>query len=487
MVVFSIGVLPACGSSNGGRNCPAEGSELNGTGGLSGSGLGGEGGVATGGKTANHTGGSGTNIQASGGSSVGGVTGVAGHSAETCIAGTTGTEPCGGSAGASSYGGATSVAGTGGSSGVGGSIAIVCTEGTGDCDGLAQNGCETNIANTSQHCGYCRHDCEGGVCVAGTCQPVVLEDVGMPSSGLAVGADFIYWSTQPVDNSTGAPSETEIHRCQTNGCNSGPTLFADQFKWSAVERWENSLSLAADGRDVYWIDGATSVTYGEENRLLRCPTQGCSVSGPEIVATVEYGGRVGLSPNYIIWRDFNGDQVWAKNRNGGTPISVAVNQSNEGVIVADAEHLYWATNGQIRRCPLGVSCDDWAIEVLFESPGTIGSIIQLVLVDGALYWVVSGRFGESILAMTLNDGSAPRELKSGLNNPIIHVANGHLFWAEASKAAPYTTSLWGCALPNCTNAKALVTNEAYPVPQLTGDSNRLFWIANTQIRKLVLP
>ncbi|MBL8949600.1 MAG: hypothetical protein JNK82_02410 [Myxococcaceae bacterium] len=43
-----------------------------------------------------------------------------------------------------------------------------CVPGFGDCDGFAENGCETNVRTDSRHCGACGTVC-AGACIAGRC------------------------------------------------------------------------------------------------------------------------------------------------------------------------------------------------------------------------------------------------------------------------------------------------------------------------------
>lgn len=46
----------------------------------------------------------------------------------------------------------------------------MCNAGFGDCDGMAANGCETNLNTSSANCGACRAPCASGRgCVMGTC------------------------------------------------------------------------------------------------------------------------------------------------------------------------------------------------------------------------------------------------------------------------------------------------------------------------------
>jgi hypothetical protein len=77
-------------------------------------------------------------------------------------------------------------------------------------DGAPVNGCGDTQASPS-NCGACGHDCEGGGCVQGVCQPVVLEgDESFPST-LAVDGVKVYWVNQ-TDADYGKPPKSAIVR-----------------------------------------------------------------------------------------------------------------------------------------------------------------------------------------------------------------------------------------------------------------------------------
>lgn len=52
---------------------------------------------------------------------------------------------------------------------VAGACTLDCPPGSGDCDGNAANGCETNTNASGAHCGSCGLDCMGSPCVQGAC------------------------------------------------------------------------------------------------------------------------------------------------------------------------------------------------------------------------------------------------------------------------------------------------------------------------------
>jgi len=69
-----------------------------------------------------------------------------------------------GGAGSSSAAGtsSSSAAGPSSSSASAGSGGPMCPDDFADCDGKAENGCETDLATDKRNCGVCNHKCMGG-------------------------------------------------------------------------------------------------------------------------------------------------------------------------------------------------------------------------------------------------------------------------------------------------------------------------------------
>jgi hypothetical protein len=63
--------------------------------------------------------------------------------------------------------------------------------------------CSTDVKSDPKHCGRCDHDCLGGACVEGACQPVIL--AGGQARAVLVGVDatHVYWeATAAIDGGT---------------------------------------------------------------------------------------------------------------------------------------------------------------------------------------------------------------------------------------------------------------------------------------------
>jgi len=67
-----------------------------------------------------------------------------------------------------------------------------CNTGFGNCDDQEDNGCETSTSNDAKNCGACGHDCLGGTCHDGSCQPVIIAAAQPLASSLTVDDENVY-------------------------------------------------------------------------------------------------------------------------------------------------------------------------------------------------------------------------------------------------------------------------------------------------------
>jgi len=67
-----------------------------------------------------------------------------------------------------------------------------------DAPGVTEAGCSADLQSDAKHCGSCGHDCMGGECKAGACQPVLLAgSEGALPLQIAVIKDEVFWIQGP--------------------------------------------------------------------------------------------------------------------------------------------------------------------------------------------------------------------------------------------------------------------------------------------------
>ncbi|HVW23817.1 MAG TPA: hypothetical protein VHC69_00510 [Polyangiaceae bacterium] len=197
-----------------------------------------------------------------------------------------------------------------------------CAAGYADCtkpaSGKADDGCESSLtAETS--CGACGHDCQGGACQAGQCQPVaVATGLGSPMY-LAVAGNVPY--VVDIDE------QVQLARVDAGSVVS-VAVFADSLPSALVSDAENvylampsaaaagnppdggilrfkvgesvhtslmskinPYALAVDGKNFYWSDNANGSVYQEAIGSNDSPIQLSALSAASLVSdgTTLYG------------------------------------------------------------------------------------------------------------------------------------------------------------------------------------------------------
>ncbi len=170
---------------------------------------------------------------------------------------------------------------------------LVCPSGRGDCNAIAIDGCETNLASDTNHCGACGSRCATGwSCALGACTPPGAVDAGFVcASGMA-----------DCDGNAANGCETNLSSnassCGACGrlCSAGQSCVAGACTGGAVDAglvcpsgYGNCNAVAADGCETNLISNASHCgACGSVCPAGRVCTAGVCVTG----GTPDAGGGV---------------------------------------------------------------------------------------------------------------------------------------------------------------------------------------------------
>src|SRR5215831_9305461 len=318
----------------------------------------------------------------------------------------------------------------------GGGCSIGCNSGFANCDRIDANGCETSLASDPASCGACGHDCRGGACQAGLCQPVplVVDSVG----ALAVDATHLYWIgvtatgmaaikriplaggsvevlTDGGGERVGGPLALDasfIYYANTVGNGPFYTTIRKIAKaggtpsaLATLDPWDSVASLAVDGSFVYLTGEEYAISA---NVVRKLPLSGGALTTLASVPDPAYYRSIVLDGTSVYWLDGPYQPVPGavlKVGKDGTNLRTLLSLPNGPQhLTSDASHLYWTNgyDGNVMRMGLDGSAPT---ELAFAqtNPGAL-------VVDATnLYWSDQGDTtgaGRGLVRMPLAGGPA---------------------------------------------------------------------------------
>ena len=310
----------------------------------------------------------------------------------------------GGGAGA----GGSGAGGFAGSGGVGGTGGHSCDASWADCDGVTENGCETDLSSTSAHCGACDHDCLSGSCDQARCMPFELS-VGQDSPlRIAVDDSHLYWTNQG--------GQGAVMRLDLQG---------GEEEQVAVSNHPPG-GFALDDEAVYWSEYASQ---GSVWRLAKADI-GTAVPPTELASSQATSISAAVDSDYVYW--VTPGTVRRVPKTGGSVENLANGQSTPFGLVVDLGQVYWTTvtGGEIKTRNI-LEPDAGALVLAAGQDYPVGLDIDL----SNLYWSNSQGDADGgtpkILRLARTNMVEPVVVVDGLEGPGPIVAFGpELYWTD---------------------------------------------------------
>jgi hypothetical protein len=318
-------------------------------------------------------------------------------------------------------------------------------------DVVAGDGPAACNLDDSHNCGACFHDCLGGACSGGKCQPFPLlaPDAGINPYSLAQDDASLYW----VDNMNYVVGRTD----KVKG---GVTVTYARTDGTTVD---------VDTSAVYWGDGTG---------IWRCPKAGCT-SSPAMVATVGQGvGVLSVEQNgsLIYFKDESPDtaSLYSVHKLGTNETGVLVFSGDAGIqnIANDGQSVYLTADDGL----LHVVRLDGGAPVAIGTPNSAGSD-AIAYDQNVVYWTIDAPSAGAVIATsTLSLQST--SLAASQPYPISVASDGtNVYWVTIPGLNRVNAGIEGCLVGSCAVS---VVSSPYTAPlSVVVDSTAVYWSEGT--------
>ena len=268
-----------------------------------------------------------------------------------------------------------------------------------------------------KNCGSCGHNCLGGACDLGSCQPVPVVGNQTRVNLMVTDGKYLYW--------TGADATGTTHYVARRRVDA-----SDAVKVIAPNE-KGGYGLALSGDKVYWL---------ALGHLRVCDLPDCATGPSDAIASVSptgcgYGMLFEPTKKGLYWscgstyNQKNGT-LFTLAAASTTPAALGTNPSNPGTLVKDVANVYWINSSTYTADNLNADGGLWRVR----------------LSDGVTTQLVSGLRGDiSHLAIGGNALYFSGNIQIPGSNPIM--------FTQAVLRAPLPNGLGGLMLPKFADAK----------------------------------
>jgi hypothetical protein len=330
-----------------------------------------------------------------------------------------------------------------------GECAIGCNGGFDDCDGNEDNGCERPVSNDPANCGACAHDCQGGACQLGFCDPVQLA-TNRRAHCLITTAQDLYFGTESGD----------VVRL-ANKIAGTPETIATQGGFG------NACSIVADDKTLFW----SAISFEPVN-VHRCALPTCA--GGDSIVTNRPSRGLGVNAERFVIRTTSGISVFKKSAlpdagpaNYGAP--------NGQVVHLDETFAFFGAGNAGQTIIVGSRNleDGGAVSVLTSAANPVfdfalgSSAVYVTRADG-VHRCVRPACGETPELMT-NKGGTPN---------LIATDGVHVYWTfDGNPSNGFTDgAILRCPIAGCPPQGPLVLAQKQPRPSaISVDDKSVYW------------
>jgi hypothetical protein len=309
-----------------------------------------------------------------------------------------------------------------------------------------------DTTSDSKNCGTCGHDCLGGTCSGGQCQPVLIAQyLGNPEI-IYVGADSVYLTTDLGF----------VGRAKKDGSDLKPPAmpgFASSAYFGTL--------VGEDGNRVFLVR-----TPGSVPQLTYCLPSGCDATATPIGGSYTQYFAVDDVDHQLIWVDYSPSRIMASSSLGtisGTPIlggTLASGASGSRLVYAQGG-IFYSDGNSVYRLPISGG------SLIGVALGT--SPLTILGANSAFLYVYDGS-AIGYVPLPNGTGHAPTPLIGASVSPNV---DGH-FAVDDSSAYWVDQGVKTCQLSNCsTSLRSLPLPSSDPVEDVGIDDQAIYSLVGT--------
>jgi hypothetical protein len=316
----------------------------------------------------------------------------------------------------------------------------------------ARDACAPNAPGSPsdpRNCGACGHDCRGGGCTSGVCQPYKLAD-DPQVVGIAVDDTTVWWTrstgevsrsikTQWLDASVafsqGATADPEGIATTEAGAAWAENSFGSAIgalvlggRVGGTKRYGSATPtwVRASGSAVYWISFLSTAGSPPGIRWLEADAAASSITTQGTLAL-----DLAMDDGSYYWAAVDG--VWASPRGVGAGRTLVTDSAV--AVAVRGTHLYWVTKGQpstLATCELP-ACPS-PPTVLTSLDAFKPSDVRIAVDDAHVYLALHGQ-QPAVVSCAVAGCATPTVVKAGQPDlRDIAVDDGAVYWTSYDNA-----------------------------------------------------
>jgi hypothetical protein len=317
--------------------------------------------------------------------------------------------------------------------------------------GMAEASPCGDTSSIPTNCGRCGHDCLGGQCSGGVCQPFALiaADAGVSPTDLAVDDAYLYWT----DMYNGAVTRTD----KSTGIStvlSTSTFFPQP--------------IAVDDANVYWGDFAG---------LYWCPKSSCALNTNMAAGNYRHPlFSLALSDAGVFWSEGDPDLLWVpKAAVNMTPTVVWQGDAAAAFVAADGPRAYFTASDGLLHSVSADGGGAYAVAVPGAPAAAQSAGITLQVPD--VYFTVVDPDAGLVASAAAASGDASALTASavarGQHNPFIIVSDGTSLYWEATTSGGTASAIVTCTVGAC--VPRVVATTTIDLVTMAVDDNAIYW------------